>query len=63
MYGVLPACMSEHHIHTMPIEAYRGNVSPGIGVPDSCELSCGCWELNQSLLEEQSVFLTTKPSL
>ena len=36
---------------------------PGTGVPDSCELSCGCWELNLSPLEKQSVFLTSEPSL
>jgi hypothetical protein len=35
----------------------------GIGVTDSCELSCGCWELNSSPLEEQPVLLTAEPSL
>jgi hypothetical protein len=30
---------------------------------DSCELPCGCWELNSGPLEEQSVLLTTEPSL
>ena len=25
---------------------------------DSCELSCGCWELNPGLLEEQQMLLT-----
>ena len=24
---------------------------------------CGCWDLNSGTLEEQSVFLTTEPSL
>ena len=32
-------------------------------VTDGCEPPCGCWELNSSPLEEQSVLLTTKPSL
>jgi hypothetical protein len=30
---------------------------------DGCESPCGCWELNSGLLEEQSVLLTTEPSL
>ena len=29
----------------------------------SCELPCGCWELNLDPLEEQPVLLTTEPSL
>ena len=28
-----------------------------------CELPCGCWDLNSGPLEEQSVLLTTEPSL
>ena len=28
-----------------------------------CEPPCGCWELNSGSLEEQSVLLTTEPSL
>jgi hypothetical protein len=35
--------------------------SPEIGVTDSLELPCGCWELNLWPLEE--LLLTTKPSL
>ena len=30
---------------------------------DGCGPSCGCWELNSGPLEEQSVLLTTEPSL
>ena len=30
---------------------------------DSCEPPCGCWELNSVPLEEESVLLTTEPSL
>ena len=30
---------------------------------DDCEPLCGCWELNSGPLEEQSVLLTTEPSL
>jgi hypothetical protein len=33
------------------------------GVTGSCEMPCGCWELNQDHLEEQSVLLTAEPSL
>jgi hypothetical protein len=33
-----------------------------LGVIDSCELLCGCWDLNPDPLEEQSVPLTTEPS-
>jgi hypothetical protein len=32
-------------------------------ITDGGEPSCGCWELNSRPLEEQSVLLTTKPSL
>jgi hypothetical protein len=31
--------------------------------PDSCEPPCVYWELNSGPLEEQSVLLTTEPSL
>jgi len=34
-----------------------------LGVPDSCELVHGFWDLNPGPLEEQSVPLTTEPSL
>jgi hypothetical protein len=30
---------------------------------DGCEPPCGCWDLNSGPLEEQSVLLTTEPSL
>jgi hypothetical protein len=36
---------------------YEGVRSPGTGIVDSCELSCGCWELNPGPLEEQPVLL------
>ena len=32
-------------------------------ITDGCEQPCGCWELNSGPLEEQSVLLTTEPSL
>jgi hypothetical protein len=30
---------------------------------DDCEPPCGCWDLNSGPVEEQSVLLTTEPSL
>ena len=32
-------------------------------IPDGCEPPCGCWELNSGPLEEQTMLLTTEPSL
>ena len=32
-------------------------------ITDGCEAPCGCWELNSGPVEEQSVFLTSEPSL
>jgi hypothetical protein len=37
---------------------YEGVRSPGREVTDSCELTCGYWELNPGPLEEQPVLLT-----
>ena len=32
-------------------------------IMDGCEAPCGCWELNSGPLEEQTMFLTSEPSL
>jgi len=32
-------------------------------ITDGCEPPCGCWDLNSGPREEQSVLLTTEPSL
>jgi hypothetical protein len=32
-------------------------------ITDGCEPPCGCWDLNSESLEEQSLLLTTEPSL
>ena len=37
--------------------------SPGTGVIDSCEVPCGCWELNPDPLEEQPVLQNLELSL
>ena len=42
---------------------YEGVRSPGTGDTDSCELTCGCWELNPGPLKEQPVPITAEPSL
>ena len=42
---------------------YEGVRSPGTRITDSCELPCGCWDLNIGPLEEQPMFLITEPSL
>lgn len=41
----------------------KGIILPGSEVTSGCGPLCGCWELNQGALEEQSMFLTTKPTL
>jgi hypothetical protein len=33
---------------------------PRNGITDSCELPCGCWELDLSPLEEQPVLFTAE---
>ena len=47
--GVLPACVCVRVLD--------------LGVIDSCQLPCACWELSPGSLEEQSVLLTAEPSL
>ena len=39
----------------------RTHQVPRTGVAHSCELPCGCWELNLGPLEEQLVLLTDEP--
>ena len=47
----------------MPEEVRRGCWLPSDGVVESCELPCGCWELNLGPLKDQPVLLTPEPSL
>jgi hypothetical protein len=47
----------------MPREAREYVIYAGNGVINSCQPSCGCWELNLGPLEEQPVLLTTESSL
>jgi hypothetical protein len=50
--GILPLCMSVHHVHAVPAEARRGHQIPWNGVTRGCELPSGS-------LEEQPVLLRT----
>ena len=51
------------YVYLVSMEARRGHWIPGTGVTDGCELLCGSWDLNMSLLEVQPVLLTAEPSL
>lgn len=58
----LPACMSMYHMYACcPQRPEQGLRSPGIGVGDSCELPCACWELNLGPLGKQLMLLTAEP--
>ena len=46
-----------------PQRPEEGVPSPGIGITDRCDPPCGCWESNLDPLEEQSMPLTSEPSL
>jgi hypothetical protein len=60
---VLFVCISVHHIHAKCLWRSGKRIrSPGTGVIDKCELSCGSWELKPGPLEEQPVLLTNKAS-
>jgi hypothetical protein len=48
-------------VHCSCLQTHQKRASDPI--TDGCELPCGCWELNSGPPEEQSVLLTTGPSL
>jgi len=48
-------------VHYSCLHAHQKRASDPI--TDGCEPPCGFWELNSEPLEEQSVLLTTEPSL
>jgi hypothetical protein len=61
--GVLPACISECHLHTWsPWRPEKSIKSPELELTDGCELSCGCWEANLSPLEKQPALSVAEPS-
>jgi hypothetical protein len=49
------------YVHCSYLQTYQKRASDRI--TDGCEPPCGCWKLNSGPLEEQSVLLTTEPSL
>jgi hypothetical protein len=51
----------EHTVDFHSLQTHQKRASDSI--TDGCEPPCGCWELNSGPLEEQSVLLTTEPSL
>jgi hypothetical protein len=48
-------------VHCHSLQTHQKRASDPI--TDGCEPPCGCWELNSGPLEEQSVLLTSEPSL
>ena len=59
---VLPECMHCTTCVWYSRRSEEGIIFPGTGVPESCEPTCGCWELNLYPLQEQQVLLTAEPS-
>lgn len=52
--GVLPVCMSVHHVCTVPPEARRGHWIPlNLRYTDNCKLPCECWESNRGPMKKQ----------
>jgi hypothetical protein len=49
------------YVSTLSVFRHKKRASDPI--TDGCEPPCGCWELNSGTLKDQSVFLTTEPSL
>ena len=50
------------HLYTIAVsDTHQKRISDSI--MDGCEPPRGCWELNSGPLEEQSVLLTSEPSL
>lgn len=50
-------------VFCLQVHLCEGVRSPGAGVTHTCELPCGCGELNQGHLEGQPMLLTDEPSL
>ena len=51
------------YTRTLQLSLDTHQMSASDSITDGCEPSCGCWVLNLGPLEEQSVLLTTEPSL
>ena len=53
--GILSACMSVYHIHTVREETDEGVKSPGTRITGSHELLCGWWEpIGAEPIEDQA---------
>lgn len=61
--GVLPPCISVHHVHAVSMEARRGCQVLRNCVTDNGELPCGCWESNPGPLQEDQALFTAEPYL
>lgn len=61
--GVLPACMSVYHLHTISTETEEGAGSLDTEVIGFCEQSCGGWESNPGPLKQQPGLLTLEQFL
>lgn len=60
---VLHACMYVHCEHAWCLQNLEGSSgSPITELMYNFKVSCGFWELNQSSLEKQKVFLTDETS-
>lgn len=64
LMGALLACMSGHNLSAWcPQRQKEGIRFPGNVVRDAFELPCGCREKNPVCLQEQTLLLTSEPSL
>jgi hypothetical protein len=59
-YICIYAFMNIYHMHALSREATLDVRSPIYAVAGSCQLPCGCWELNVGPLREQSMLLITE---
>lgn len=46
-------CMCNTCVPDFPKDQKKGEISPGAGGTDGCEMPSGCWELNSGSLQEQ----------
>lgn len=60
---VLSTYMYTHHIFEISTEMKEGIGTPGRGLIDGSEPSCGFLDSNIGLLQEQQVLQTSEPSL
>lgn len=62
--SIFPACMYGHHLCVWCLQRLENSVGfPGTGVTANCESSCGCWQRNLALLQEQQGLFTAESPL